>query len=182
MPVPQLSTSRLLLRAFIPEDAPAVQRHCGRVEIARTTLLIPHPYPEGMAEAWIASHEQDWLTGEGATWAVTEREEGAVVGAIGLVIDPDHRRAELGYWIAVEWWNRGYATEAARAVLAFGFRSLGLHRIHAGHYPFNPASGRVLQHLGMRREGVLRGHYLKDGTFVDLVVYAVIADEWGGAP
>ena len=101
--------------------------------------------------------------------------DGTLIGTVGLALVMEDRRAELGYWIGVPWWNRGFATEAARAVVDFGFGSLGLHRIMARHLARNPSSGRVMEKLGMTKEGMLRHHVLKWGEFEDLVVYAVLA-------
>ncbi len=174
-PLPTLVTERLVLRPFAPTDAAEVQRLAGAREIADTTLNIPHPYPDGAAAAWIARHPGAWAARETLTLAVTERGSGALVGAVGLMLHLPDSRAELGYWIGVPWWNRGYATEAARALVAHGFGALQLHRIMARHLVRNPASGRVMQKLGMEREGVLRQHVRKWGVFEDLVVYAVLA-------
>ena len=82
---------------------------------------------------------------------------------MGLGISRAHGKGELGYWIAKDDWNRGYATEAARAVVRYAFDELGLRRVHAGHLVRNPASGRVMEKIGMRREGVWRQHILKWG-------------------
>jgi len=173
---PTLTTERLVLRPFVPTDAAEVQRLAGAREIAANTLTIPHPYPDGVAEAWIASHAPAHAEGKLAVFAVTQRHDGALVGAIGLDITTADRRAELGYWVGVPWWNRGYATEGARAVVGYGFGVLGLHRIMARHFLTNPSSGRVLEKLAMQREGVLRHHVLKWGVFEDLAVYGVLAE------
>jgi ribosomal-protein-alanine N-acetyltransferase len=172
---PVLRTPRLVLRPFLESDAAEVQRLAGDREVASNTLTVPHPYPEGAAEAWIGTHAAGWAAQQRATFAMTTRDGEALIGAIGLDLAPHDRRGELGYWVGRPWWNQGYATEAGRAMIDFGFGTLGLHRIMARHFARNPASGRVLQKLGMEREGVLRGHVLKWGVFEDLVVYAVLA-------
>ncbi|HKG93136.1 MAG TPA: GNAT family protein [Gemmatimonadaceae bacterium] len=89
----------------------------------------------------------------------------------------EHARGELGYWVGAGMWGRGYATEAARAVVSFGFATLGLNRIQARHFLRNPASGRVLQKLGMRCEGMHRQAYRRWGRFEDVAVYAILASE-----
>ena len=172
---PILTTARLTLRPFRPADAADVRRLAGEREVAYNTLTIPHPYPEGAAEEWIASHPPAFVAGTRAVFAITQTQDAGLVGAIGLEIAPADQRAELGYWVGIPWWNRGYATEAGRAVLEYGFGPLGLHRIMARHFVRNPASGRVLEKLGMQREGVLRHHALKWGAFEDLAVYSVLA-------
>ena len=171
-----LRTERLILRPFGREDAPTVQRLAGTREVADTTLTIPHPYLDGVAESWIATHEEAWKQKDRATFAVTTEAEG-LIGAIGLHLRLGHQRAELGYWIGLPFWNRGYATEAARAIIAFGFESLGLNRIHASHLTRNPASGRVMEKAGMRFEGTLRQHVVRWGRLEDLNTYAVLRSE-----
>ncbi|HSL71791.1 MAG TPA: GNAT family protein, partial [Longimicrobiales bacterium] len=100
------------------------------------------------------------------------------LGAVGLRIEQLHRRAELGYWIGVPYWSQGYCTEAARAVLRFGFEALELNRIHASYLARNPASGRVMQKLGMQYEGQLRQHVRKWDVFEDIVTYAILQSEF----
>jgi RimJ/RimL family protein N-acetyltransferase len=175
---PTLATERLTLRPFIADDAFDVERLAGRREIADTTLNIPYPYPHGGAAEWIRSHAPAWNDGSSATFAIVGKKTGALVGAIGLMIKAEHRRGELGYWIAMDCWNRGYATEASRRLLDFGFEVLGLHRIEARHFLRNPASGRVMQKLGMQQEGVERDWAFKWDRFETLAVYSILEPEW----
>jgi len=175
---PVLETQRLTLRPFTLADAPAVQKQAGAREVASTTLNVPHPYEDGMAEAWISSHAPGFEAGDQATYAIVTRDDDQLVGAIGLMINRAHARGELGYWIGVPFWNRGYATEAARAVLRFGFEELELNRISAIHLVRNPPSGRVMEKSGMRHEGILRQHFRKWGEFEDVAQYGVLAGEW----
>jgi [ribosomal protein S5]-alanine N-acetyltransferase len=176
-PQPTLQSERLILRPFVAGDAAEVHRIVSDREIAANTAHIPHPYPDGMALEWIDRVTARWPTGESAVFAATERGAGRIVCAAGLEIDPPHRRAELGYWVARPYWNCGYASEAAAAVVAFGFRALGLNRVAAHHYTRNPASGRVLQKIGMTWEGRMRRHVLKWGVFEDIDFYGVLHDE-----
>lgn len=176
--IPELETDRLLLRPFVMADAAAVTRIVGDRELASGTLNIPHPYEPGMAEEWIASHADGVHRTSPVVFAVTDRETGALVGAVGLMIEPAHRRAELGYWVARERWGDGVCTEAARAALAYGFGVVGLERIHAHHFSRNPASGRVMQKLGMRHEGTLRGHVVKWDRREDIECYGILREEF----
>jgi RimJ/RimL family protein N-acetyltransferase len=182
---PTLLTERLRLRPFRKSDAPQLHRLAGERAIADTTLNVPHPYPLEAAEEWIGGHEDLWRERRQMICAVTIAqagpEEGALVGSAGLRLDLQHSRGELGYWIGVPFWRRGFATEAARAVLEFGFEGLGLHRIHAQVLGRNPASGRVLLKLGLQEEGCLRQHFLKWGEPEDALLYGILREEWAGA-
>jgi ribosomal-protein-alanine N-acetyltransferase len=178
---PTLTTERLSLRPFIADDAFDVERLAGLPEIADTTLNIPHPYPHGGAAEWIRLHGPAWIDGTSVTFAIVGKKTGALVGAISLMIKREHRRAELGYWIALDCWNRGYATEASQRMVDFGFESLGLHRIEARHFLRNPASGRVMQKLGMLPEGVERDWAIKWDRFESLAVYSILEPEWKAA-
>jgi RimJ/RimL family protein N-acetyltransferase len=177
-PLPVLETERLVLRAFALSDAPEVRRLVGAREVAATTLAIPHPYTTSMAEEWIERHTERRDSGEALHWAITSREDGALLGAIGLEIEPAHARGELGYWIGVPYWRRGYCTEAGQAVVRHAFGVCGLNRIVAYHFGENIGSGRVMHKLGMTQEGVLRQHVKKWGRYVDLVCYGLLRTEW----
>lgn len=142
-----LTTERLTLRPFRPDDAAALQHHCGNPNVARMTSRIPHPYPDGAAEQWIAAQNRSRDDGDEITFCIEH--DGAMIGSVGL------RRAhggtyELGYWLAEPYWGHGFATEAARRAVAFAFDDLGAARVCAGHYLDNPASGRVLEKCGFR--------------------------------
>ena len=136
-------------------------------------LNIPHPYEEGMAEQWIATHRERYEKGEQVNFAIILRADQALIGAIGLQLARQHASAELGYWIGKPFWNRGYCTEAAQAVVRYGFDVLGLNRLHAAYFKRNPASGRVMQKLGMRSEGCLREHVKKWEVFEDREQYGL---------
>jgi [ribosomal protein S5]-alanine N-acetyltransferase len=176
---PILETPRLVLRPLRLEDAPVVTRLAGRREIADTTIVIPHPYLEEHAREFIMSHIGPGGTNKETVFAVTLKADGQLVGVIGLSeIDLEHSQAEMGFWVAVECWGKGYATEASAAAVRFGFETLRLNRIHAYHMVRNPASGRVLKKIGMKPEGMLRQHLRKWGVFEDVVLLAILRKDW----
>ncbi|HEU5303919.1 MAG TPA: GNAT family N-acetyltransferase [Gemmatimonadales bacterium] len=175
---PTLRTARLLLGRFEPEDAAELQRLASAREIADTTLSIPHPYALDHARAWIANQRRESVRGRATNFAVRLSPGSTLIGSIGLRdIDPEHLQAELGFWIGREWWGQGYASEAAREMIRFGFDELGLNRIYAHHMVRNPAAGHVLRHAGMQREGLLRERVRKWGVFEDVVLYAILREE-----
>lgn len=172
--LPTLRTPRLTLRPFTAADAPQVQQLSSAYEVALNTAAIPHPYPDGAAEEWIARHDQDFEQNRLHTFAI---DDGRVAGAMSLVMRGD-AIAELGYWLGVPFWGRGYATEAGRAVLRYGFEECALHRIYACHYTRNAASGGVIRKLGMTYEGTLRHHARKWDVYVNVACYGILVDEW----
>lgn len=174
----ELQTAHLLLRSLAQQDIPALMRLAGAREIAATTLGIPHPYTEEDARKYIAKSEEDFLAGRSVSFAICTLPEGELCGVVGLDISQAHQRAELGYWIAVPHWGKGYATEAAGAVVEFGFTKLDLHRIHAHYFAENRASGRVLEKIGMRSEGLLRNHFLKWNAFIDVEICGMLAEDF----
>jgi len=172
-----LTTERLLLRPFELADAPHLQRLINVREIALNTLRIPFPYPEGEAERWIATHNEA-KENDDRVFAVTLRDTNELVGCVGLHVKPQNDCAEIGYWIGVDYWDCGYASEAAAAVVRFGFESLNLNRIYAMYFSRNRASGRVLEKIGMHHEGTLRQHLKKWDEYVDLEAYGILRSEF----
>lgn len=177
-PQPELRTPRLLLRPFQDDDTDAVHILAGERLVSRDTLNIPHPYSEAEAGEWIAGLAGQYERGVAATFAACRQADGALVGAVGLILDHTHGHAELGYWIGRPYWSLGYASEAAGAVVGWGFHHFALHRIHAAHFPANEASGRVLRKIGMGYEGQLREHVCKDGEYLDLECYGILRADW----
>ena len=171
---PPLLTERLVLRSLTLEDAADVQRLAGDRDIALMTVAIPHPYEDGMAEEWIRSCSEEYEKDEALNFAITLRSDKNLIGAIGIGLEREHQRGELGYWIGRPYWNLGYATEAAAAVVAYSFEVLKLNRIYAFHFTRNPASGRVLEKIGMRYEGYRRQHTKKWGNFEDSIGYGIL--------
>jgi [ribosomal protein S5]-alanine N-acetyltransferase len=176
---PTLATERLRLRPFALDDAWDVERLAGAREIADTTLNIPHPYPVGAAVRWIETHQKGWEDCTHVTFAIVDNRTTKLLGAISLMgINTIHRRGEIGYWIAKESWNNGFATEAGLRLIAFGFDDLKLHRIEGRYLLRNPASGRVLQKLGMQREGAQRDWAIKWDKYETLEVCSILEPEW----
>jgi ribosomal-protein-alanine N-acetyltransferase len=171
---PVLETKRLRLHPYAEADIADMLPLIGAREIAATTLRIPHPYTGQDGKDFLVLLREPhrlWL-------AITLRGDGRQIGGIGLTVDEPHKHAELGYWLGVASWGKGYATEAAREMLRYGFEDLKLHRIFASHFKLNPASGAILRKLGMRYEGCQREHYVKWDEFIDSELYGMLRHEW----
>ena len=116
--------------------------------------------------------------GEGLPFAVTQRENDDLVGAIGIHPEANGFIAEIGFWIGKPYWGRGYCSEAAREILRHCFEDLGLQRVFAGHFAGNDASGRVQEKIGMKKEGYSPWGIFRFGEPRDLVLYGIIRPDW----
>ncbi|HXG80188.1 MAG TPA: GNAT family N-acetyltransferase [Sphingomicrobium sp.] len=148
-------TERLLLRPGWAEDAPALARAIADETVVRNLATAPWPYSLEDAEAFLAAPRDPAMP----SFLITERTDGAprIVGACGLGRRPSGA-VELGYWIARPFWNKGFATEAGRALIDIA-RALKLPRLEASHFLDNPASGRVLEKLGFVPTGMSAARY-----------------------
>jgi ribosomal-protein-alanine N-acetyltransferase len=178
----RLQTDRLLLRPLMPEDAEPLERLAGDRAIADTMISVPHPFTSQEARDWIAAYGEPAPEGSDRYFATCLGSSGELVGITALRdIDDQHAQAELSFWIGRPYWGRGFASEAAGAVLKYAFEVLGLNRVTAYHMLRNQASGRVLTRLGFRHEGILRQRVRKWGVFEDVAAYAVLRAEYCGA-
>jgi RimJ/RimL family protein N-acetyltransferase len=177
--IPVLPTDRLVLRPFREDDAPAVDRMLATPHIAEHTLSFSHPSPPGAALAWVRRRLEWAEQGINPQWAITLPGD-QLIGAVGILLHDNQPAGSIGYWIGPEFWNRGYATEAARAVIRYGFDTLRLRRLEAMCFVDNLPSARVLEKAGMRFEERRDAHVLKDGLSRDVLVYGIARQEWTG--
>lgn len=145
----ELTTERLILRSFNVSDAADVHRMAGNFNVAKITLNIPHSYEDGMAEEWINSHPKMFDAGVQLSYAITSKDSGALIGAIGLT-HIEESQANLGYWIDEPYWGNGYCAEAGMELIKYAFDQLKLKKVYALHLTSNPASGRVMQKMKMK--------------------------------
>ncbi len=177
----ELHTARLVLRPFTQEECPRIAAIANDPRVADTVLSIAVPYTLAHAEEFYQRHDTWWREGKGFVFAMRLRDvpgSDGIIGFTGLHPKVDWSNAELGYWLGVDYWNQGYATEAAKALCTWGFASRRLHRIFAQHMTKNGASGRVMEKIGMTYEGLMREHIRKGEEYRDVKVYGVLAREW----
>ena len=174
-----LTTERLLLREFVEDDWPAVLAYQSDPRYLRFYHWT-HRTPEDVrafVQRFVDSQREQ--PRRKFQLAITVPAEGRLIGNCGIRMQTaGAAEAEIGYELAPERWGRGYATEAARAMLRFGFTELGLHRVHAHCIAENLASARVLEKIGMRREGQLRENKWMQGRWWDTLVYGMLDYEW----
>lgn len=167
---PVLETERLILSAIKEEDIPYIVEYLQEKVFSELTSNIPYPYTEDDARFWLKNSRQAFEMKTGFTFAIRNKEK--IIGAIGLH-DRGDDKAELGYWLAKPFWNKGLVTEAAKAMIDFGLKELQFNKIYATHFLHNPASGKVLQKIGMEQEAVLKQHIKKNNEYFDTPMYSV---------
>lgn len=171
----EIGTERLLLRPHRLEDVDDILEFATDPEWGRYLSSAPMPYRREHAVEFVARRIlASW--DERPVWAIVL--EGKVVGGVGLRIDVEHSMGELGYSIAKRHWGRGLVVEAARAILEWGFRTCGLAKVYAIADARNAPSLRVMEKLGMSREGMLRSHLMLRDERIDAVYYGLLREEW----
>jgi len=176
-----LHTRRLILREFTAEDFAAVHAYGSDPEVTRWTVFGPNTADNTRGFLRQAQASRGERPRRNFDLAITLRDGAHVIGGCGLRRTDIPGEAFIGYVLGRDAWGCGYATEAARALLGFGFESLGLRRIFADCHPANAASWHVMEKLGMCREGHFREEKLVKGEWWDRYVYAVLAPEWRAA-
>jgi len=181
---PKLWTKRLILDQIRPSDISNIVKYAGNIKIVENTQTMPHPYHEEDAIAWIHMANIGFKAKDNFMFAIRYSETLGLIGGIGLTIEKENNRAELGYWLAEEFWNKGLTTEAVKAILKFGFEELKLNKIFAVYLTSNQASGKVMTKNGMVKEAeykdhdIKRGHTVEDNIYVSLIQYRMTKSEY----
>ncbi len=173
-----LKTERLLLRKVREDDLDNFYAWASDPDVARYVTWDAHKSPDETRE-FIDSTLNQYKNGRLAPWAIVHRQDNIMIGLDGFCEwDIKHRRAELAYVLSKAYWNKGYMTEASRAIIDFGFQSMNLNRIEARCRISNIGSARVMEKCGMCFEGILREVSYVKGQFRDLKIYAIVKRDW----
>ncbi len=155
----KLTTKRLILRPLKNSDAKSIAENINDLEVTKWLLVVPYPYKLKDAKEWVKHNKEKWKKRkkEDYTFGIELKEEKIIIGGIGIhKIDKFQGKAKVGYWLGRKNWNKGYGSEALKAILDFAFKKLKLRRIEAGVFVGNPSSGRLLEKFGGKREGLKR--------------------------
>jgi RimJ/RimL family protein N-acetyltransferase len=174
-----IQSQRLLLREFKEVDWQAVHRYASDPEVVRFMDWGPNTENETKAFVSRSISSQKEKPRRKYTLAITLKGDNKIIGSCGIcVVSSENKEGWIGYCLSRQLWRNGYATEAAKALLGFGFQGLGLHRIFATVDPANLASINVLEKIGMQLEGHLREHKWVKGKWRDSLLYAILESEW----
>jgi len=172
--LPTLSTKRLLLRRITMADAQDIFAYSRDPEVSRHVLWDTHRTIHD-SRAYIRYILRQYRQSDPSSWGIELTATGRLIGTIGFMWwNRENNSAEIGYSLSRAYWNQGLMTEALREVIRFGFEEMRLNRIEAQYETSNPASGRVMEKAGMRKEGVLRGRLYNKGAYVDVALHAIL--------
>jgi RimJ/RimL family protein N-acetyltransferase len=149
----KLTTPRLTLRPLTEADAPEVAAGLSNWNVARMMRMVPYPYTSDMAREWISTHSKEREERTAFRFGIRRNVEDYDFIGLSDVDEIGHGSGSLGYWLREDAWGKGFATEAATAVLKFSFSILELDRLVSSHAHDNQASGRVLTKLGFQYTG-----------------------------
>lgn len=171
-------SGRLKFRPFTLVDATHFSTLASHPQVQNTDLCFDGKINVEQAQDIIKCYQLAWDDQSALFFAIRLRQNDRVIGSISLMMTPAYNRAELGFWLGRDYWSQGYGTEAARAILGFGFHELNLQRIHAQHLSNNPASGQIMQKNGMKYEGCLRQHVCRGDKWFDMHQYGLVRHEY----
>ncbi|WP_226658997.1 GNAT family N-acetyltransferase [Pseudalkalibacillus hwajinpoensis] len=169
----KLETERLNLQPFNKEDASRIKELANNQELA-SILGLPHPYELEHAEEWIAIQPEQIQKGLEYPLTIVAKKENEIIGTITMRIDKNNNKGELGYWIGREYWGKGFATEAVKRMIEFGFNQLDLNKVWALAISRNKASTIVLEKAGLQKEGRLKQNRLLHNEYEDVDVYGLL--------
>src|SRR5690554_594872 len=169
-----IETERLLLREYTLDDVDKVVEYCNDPDMSRYMLHIPYPYKREDAINWINSHREYVEKDRLFNYAITDKDTGELLGTVSLSHNKENRNGEIGYWIGKKYWNKGYATEACKAIIQYAFEVKDYHKVYIRHLEENYASKKVIEKCGFLFEGNLKEHIYKNGKFHNILTYGLI--------
>ena len=176
--LPMLETERLLLRKITRDDAPDIFEYASDAEVPTYMSWEPH---QSIQEtySYLERAMKRYQEHNPGPWAIVHRRDAKMIGTCSFSFwDRQHNSSEIGYVLNRRYWGQGYMSEAVRAIVAFGFRELGMNRIQARCDVPNVGSARVMEKAGMTFEGVLRQQLFEKGSYRDIKIYSILKSEW----
>jgi RimJ/RimL family protein N-acetyltransferase len=169
------------LSPIVRADKAAYLEHFADPEIVRNLLAVPFPYTEADADRWLDRCEQ--FVGYPMTNFALRAPSDYLIGTTGIVgaLSPDAHRAEFGYWLAQSYRGHGLTPRVIRTFSDYAFQHLRIHRLFATPFSSNLASHRALEKAGFERKSLLRHHHLKQGIYLDAIIYGRTSDSNGNA-
>jgi ribosomal-protein-alanine N-acetyltransferase len=174
-PFPVIDTERLVLREIMDDDLPEIYYQRSDPEMMKYVDRTP-ARSLGDAGEFIGRINAALQTNEGITWGITLKNEPKLIGNIGIWrIEKEHHRAEIGYVLHTEHQSKGYASEALKAIINYGFSVMKLHSLEANVNPLNTASIKLLERNNFVKEAHFKENYYFDGKYLDSAIYSLLS-------
>lgn len=175
----KFSTERLIIREYKKSDIDDFLEVVRQPELYSTTYGIPREYSRKRAKNWLKFVKNNIRTMQSYEFGMFLKDDERYLGNVGLInVSTVHNHADISYYIDINFQNMGFTTEAAREMLCFGFKTLGLEKISGLCMSINPASRRVMEKIGMKYEGTMRNDLLKDGVYYDIDRLSILRKEY----
>ncbi len=175
----KINGKRIILRKFRLSDSKELLKHVNDFELTQFLIQVEPPMSEKKEKQFIKDSWKKMKNGRAFTFAIEFKKTKKLIGCIALSgIDKEHKYAEIGIWVAKNFWGKGIGAEATKLLINFGFNELGLHRIEYRHLAENKRSANLIKKLGGKREGKKRETILKRGKWHDEVFYGILKEEW----
>lgn len=173
-----METGRLILRAFTENDVEDIYEYASDEEVAAFLVWDPHKTRDDTYD-FLNMSKEIFHNSDNIDWGIELKEEGKLIGAISIRKWNDANRCgDIGYVLSKKYWNKGFATEALRAVIRYGFEKLNVNRLEAHCDEINSASYRVMEKAGMKYEGTLRQKVFIKGKFLNIRFYSILKEEF----
>ncbi|MBT2692500.1 GNAT family protein [Bacillus sp. ISL-55] len=175
--LPQLETERLILRKISLEDIDDIHTYASNPEVSKYVFWEAHK-TRAATEEYVKMILALYEEGKIAPWGIHYKEDNKLIGTVDFVSwQPQHKTAEIGYALSMDYWGRGIATEAAKELIRFGMKEMKLVRIQAKALVANKGSERVMEKAGMNFEGILRKFIFIKGAHYDVKMYSIIRED-----
>jgi len=174
MKISEIKSKKFTLRPFRKGDELSLAKNINNKNIYKNTANIPYPYTLKDAKDWVSRNLKNEKEKTPNSIHLALIVGGEVAGSVSLMNIKLKHKAEIGYWLAEQYWGKGIMSQAVKLVTDFGFKKLKLKRIYAHTFSFNKGSSRVLEKSGFKPEGILRKHHMKDGKLMDLCVFGKV--------
>ena len=174
-----IETEHLVLRRFTLEDWESMQKNWISSPAIQHGYAEPTYETEESIKELLTTYIKRYENKDTYRWGIFSKEDGECIGQIAyFLVDSKNHFGEIEYCIGTDYQKRGYATEATKAVIGYGFEQINFNKVQICHKANNDASRRVIEKLGFVKEGVSREYFFRDGEYIDRVYYSILKREW----
>lgn len=175
----QIETERLILRRFLLSDDEAMLKHWIANKEMQALYVVPAYTTKDSVGELLSGYQDSYKDDDYYRWAIVLKENNECIGEIAYwTMDSENHFGEIGYCIGVEFQSKGYATEATKAAIEFGFTKINLHKVQICHMAINTPSRKVIEKVGCLYDGTIRDYFFMNGQYIDRVIHSILKSEF----